>query len=71
MDEPRYTSMRRTAAILGLPLEWLRREADSGRVPCVRAGRRRLFDVQAVRSALEAAAAVNAEKGDDDAAATG
>ena len=36
----------------GLPLAWLRREADAGRLPCLRAGRRRMFDMDAVVAAL-------------------
>jgi hypothetical protein len=31
---------------------WLRAEAEAGRIPCLRAGRRLLFDVQAVEAAL-------------------
>ena len=42
-----------TAAIrLGVPIAWLRREAEAERVPCLRAGRRRLYDVQAVHEVL-------------------
>lgn len=36
----------------GLPVAWLKREADAGRLPCVRAGRRMFFDAEAVRQAL-------------------
>jgi hypothetical protein len=36
----------------GLPLAWLRREADAGRLPCIRAGRRRMFDLAAVMNEL-------------------
>lgn len=36
----------------GLPAAWLRREADAGRLPCICAGRRRMFDLAAVLSAL-------------------
>jgi len=35
-----------------LPAAWIRREADAGRLPCIRAGRRRMFDVAAVLKAL-------------------
>ncbi len=38
--------------ITGLPREWLRREADAGRIPCIRAGRRRMFDPPAVLKVL-------------------
>ncbi len=36
----------------GLPAAWLRREADAGRLPCIRAGRLRMFDLAAVLTAL-------------------
>lgn len=36
----------------GLPAAWLRREADAGRLPCIRAGRRRMFNLATVLKAL-------------------
>lgn len=36
----------------GLPAAWLRREADAGRLPCIRAGRLCMFDLAAVMKAL-------------------
>lgn len=36
----------------GIPAAWLRREADAGRLPCIRAGRLRVFDLKAVLKAL-------------------
>lgn len=36
----------------GLPVAWLRREADARRLPCIRAGRLRMFDLAAVLKAL-------------------
>jgi hypothetical protein len=47
-------SLNQTAELTGLPAAWLKREADGGRIPCVRAGRFRRFDVKAVMLALEA-----------------
>lgn len=44
---------------LGVPREWLRREALDGRVPCLRAGRRLLFDPESVERVLVARAAAN------------
>lgn len=35
-----------------LPARWLKREADAGRLPHLRVGRVRLFDVEAVNQAL-------------------
>jgi len=45
---------------LNLPREWLIVEADAGRIPCLRVGRRRLFNIEAVRRALAARAAQEA-----------
>ena len=36
----------------GLPRAWLRRESDAGRIPCVKVGRRRMFDAVQVRMEL-------------------
>jgi hypothetical protein len=38
----------------GLPTAWLKREADAGRLPCIRAGRLRMFNLAAVLKALAA-----------------
>jgi hypothetical protein len=54
MDTRQYfVSALRLAGELGLPLAWVKTEADAGRIPCLRAGRRRLFNVEAVRRALD------------------
>jgi hypothetical protein len=37
---------------IGVPAAWLRRESDAGRLPCIRAGCRRMFDLATVHSAL-------------------
>ena len=50
--EPKFVSLTAAAAVLGLPSAWLKREAEAKRVPSVRAGRRRLFNVEAVEAAL-------------------
>lgn len=36
----------------GLPVAWLRREADAGRLPCIRAGRLRRFDLATVMKSI-------------------
>jgi excisionase family DNA binding protein len=46
------TSLNRLASELRLSREWLRREALAGRIPCLRVGRRMLFNLTAVRTAL-------------------
>ena len=40
----------------GLTTSWLKAEAEAGRIPCLRAGRRLLFDPLAVDQALLARA---------------
>ena len=42
---------------LRVPAAWLRREVDAGRIPCLCAGRNRLFDVEAVVTVLAQRAA--------------
>ncbi len=37
---------------LRLPAAWLRDEAEAGRIPSLKAGRRRLFNVEAVEHCL-------------------
>ena len=41
---------------LGLSAAWLKAEADAGRIPCLRARQRLLFDPEAVERALIARA---------------
>ena len=50
-------SLARMARRLGVTQEWLRDQADAGNVPCLRAGKRYLFNAVAVREALAAEAA--------------
>jgi excisionase family DNA binding protein len=45
-------TLNRMARRLGVTVRWLRAEADAGRVPCLRAGRRYLFELSAVQAAL-------------------
>ena len=45
------------ATALQLPRLWLRDEAIAGRIPCLRAGKQLLFNLEAVRAALAARAA--------------
>lgn len=51
--EPRYIPIGQTAHRLGVPTAWLKREADAGRLPCLRVGRRRMFAPDAVRAELD------------------
>jgi hypothetical protein len=41
-----------TARTLSVPPAWLRAEADAGRIPCLRAGKAYLFDVDLVERLL-------------------
>jgi len=38
-------TLNELSELTGLPAAWLRREADAGRLPCIRAGRLRMFDL--------------------------
>lgn len=51
--ETEYQSIGKASQLLGVPKAWLKREADAGRLPCLRVGRRRLFAPEAVRAELE------------------
>jgi hypothetical protein len=44
--------LRATARILSIPANWLRAEADAGRLPCLRAGSSYLFDIDLVERLL-------------------
>lgn len=52
MHDEKLLSLAELAGRTGLPAAWLRREADAGRIPCIRAGRRRMFNVSAVLKVL-------------------
>jgi hypothetical protein len=49
------------AALLRIPAPWLRGEALAGRIPCLRIGRRLLFNPEAVERALAERAASSRE----------
>jgi hypothetical protein len=55
-----------TARILHLPAAWLRREAEAGRLPCLCADDRFLFDLDLIRNLLvkRAQAAKEIKSGD-------
>ena len=52
ITKPKYVNVKAAAFELGVPAAWLRREADAGRIPCLRAGRKRLFNPKAVLNVL-------------------
>lgn len=45
-------SLHRAARRIGVTARWLRIEADAGRVPCLRADNRLLFDVETLAHVL-------------------
>ncbi len=47
-----FVSARCAAMRLGVPVNWLRAQADAGRLPHLRIGRRLLFPVEAVEAEL-------------------
>ncbi len=47
-----FRSVDATAARLNLPTAWLKAEAEAGRVPAIRIGRRLVMDLGVVREAL-------------------
>lgn len=57
--EEELTNITGLALELRLPRAWLESEAKSGRIPCLKVGRRLLFNVEAVRQALLERAAIS------------
>ena len=51
------TNLCGLSAALQLPIGWLDREANAGRIPCLDAGGTKLFNVEAVRRSLAERAA--------------
>ena len=49
---PTFLPLEPLAARLGVPIAWLKREADAGRIPFLSVGRRRLFNPDTVALAL-------------------
>lgn len=55
MNNPSLSTLRMLAERFkrfGLPQAWLKAEALAGRLPCFKAGRKLLFDPEAVEKAL-------------------
>lgn len=61
--QPAFVGAERAARSLGVPQAWLKAEAVAGRIPSIVAGRRRLFDLDQVRRALNERAAEPAGRG--------
>lgn len=52
MNGNKHVSIDVLADRTGLPIAWLKRQADSGHLPCLLVGRRRMFNEAAVGAAL-------------------
>ena len=57
MKKNDLTNLHGLSRALNLPYDWLKGEADAARLPCLRVGRRRLFNIETVRQALAQRAA--------------
>lgn len=52
-DEPEaFVSLRRAASRIGVPIAWLKAEAEADRVPHLRVSRRLMFNVAEVERVL-------------------
>jgi excisionase family DNA binding protein len=60
MDTPQETfePVKIAASRIGIPASWLKSEAEAGRLPAIRVGKRLLFNVEQVERALLAKAEV-------------
>ena len=56
MERETFIPLQELAQCLGLPAAWLKAEAEAGRIPSLRAGRRLAFNLRAVEEALIARA---------------
>lgn len=54
---PEVISLGRMARRAGVTHRWLREQADAGKLPCIKAGTRYLFNPEAVQEALATQAA--------------
>lgn len=52
MDRETFITLQSLAQRLGLPAAWLKSEAEAGRIPSLRAGRRLAFNHEQVEAAL-------------------
>ena len=48
----KFLSLRQTANQLGVSVVWLKTEAQAGRIPCLKAGRKLLFSLALVEKEL-------------------
>ena len=62
----KYVSVHGLSDITKLPSSWIKREADAGRIPCMRVGRSRMFDPELVHKALTARQLLDTVKKDEE-----
>lgn len=62
MNDKTFIPVSRMAHALGVSERWLRDEAEAGRVPHIRVGRRLMFNEQLVEQALLERAQANARE---------
>jgi len=63
IGKDQLANLNELAYSLKLPLDWLKAQADTGRIPCLRIGRKRLFNISAVRQTLAQLAAEGSKRG--------
>ena len=63
METTQFVPLDALATTLGLPRQWLKTEADAGRIPFLKAGRRRVFDPDAVARVLSDRASARTSEG--------
>ncbi|MFK7883905.1 MAG: helix-turn-helix domain-containing protein [Phycisphaerales bacterium] len=51
-QRPAFVAVTEAAELLGIPLAWMKREAEAGRIPAVRAGRRWLVHLERTQAIL-------------------
>lgn len=51
-SDPSFISLHRLSQVTGLPAAWLKAEANADRIPCLKVGRRLLFNLAVVERAL-------------------
>lgn len=66
-NESLLVTLPQLARRYGVPASWLKAEADSGRLPAVRAGSQRLFNLEVVELVLAERAAQRTLEAADDA----
>lgn len=52
MNQPIFLAIYELAERTGLPVYWLKEEADKGRIPSIKVGRRRFFKLESVLASI-------------------